>query len=459
MSKAVTYSQAIDLPATTDAVALADGPHGDPSRDIRRGLIIAGIFFVLFLGWAAFARLDAAARAPGRLVVSGQRQTIQHREGGVVKEILVKEGSRVERGQVLIVLAGADTRALERSLSAQAIGLFAQRARLLAEQSGQSTITPPPEFADLPPEDRAAAAEALKIQEQQLRTRAAVLQAQRGALGQKTAQANSQGQGYSRQLESINEQIRLIDEELNGMRDVAEKGFVSKNRIRALERAKADLEGQRGQYLATIQQSHGMAGESRLQSLEARSNYFERVATELREVEASLNDALPKLSAARDQLARTQIRAPVSGTVVGLTVFTPGGVIEPGQKLMDIVPARAPLTIEGRVSSADGDDIRVGQEAFVRFETLHDRSIRSLKGKVVRVSADVFTDEKTGASFYTTEVSVPAAEMEKIENLSGQPVLRAGVPVVITIPLRKRTALEYAFEPLTSAIRGSFHEQ
>jgi HlyD family secretion protein len=126
---------------------------------------------------------------------------------------------------------------------------------------------------------------------------------------------------------------------------------------------------------------------------------------------------------------------------------------------MDIVPARAPLTIEGRVSSADGDDIRVGQEAFVRFETLHDRSIRSLKGKVVRVSADVFTDEKTGASFYTTEVSVPAAEMEKIENLSGQPVLRAGVPVVITIPLRKRTALEYAFEPLTSAIRGSFHEQ
>ena len=458
MTTALANGGAIDLPSTHVGPA-SDGPTGDPSRDIRVGLIVAGIFFVLFLGWASFARLDAAAHAPGRLVVSGQRQTVQHREGGVVRQILVKEGAHVDKGQVLITLAGSDTLAQERSLAAQSIGLLAQRARLIAEQAGRNAITPPAEFADLAPEDRAAAAEALQIQQQQMRTRAAVLDAQRGALGQKTIQANSQGQGYSRQLSSINEQIRLIDEELNGMRDVAEKGFVSKNRIRALERSKADLEGQRGQYLATIQQSHSMGSESRLQALEAQSNFYERVASELREVEASLNDVLPKLAAARDQLARTQIRAPVSGTVVGLTVFTPGGVIEPGQKLMDIVPARAPLTIEAKVSSADGDDLRTGEEAFVRFETLHDRSVSNLKGKVVRVSADVFTDEKTGASFYTTEISVPPSEMEKIEHLAAQPVMRAGIPVSITIPLRKRTALEYAFEPILGALRKSFHEQ
>ena len=458
MSSAIVESQAIDLPAGP-AVPATHGPDGDPSREIRIGLIIAAIFFVLFLGWAAFARLDAAARAPGKLTVSGQRQTIQHREGGVIKDILVKEGSRVERGQVLITLAGADVRAQERSLAAQAIGLLAQRARLRAEQAGQSTITPPAEFASLPPEDRADAAEALRIQQQQLRTRAAVLSAERGAAGQRTAQANSQGQGYSSQVASINEQIRLLDEELEGMRSAAEKGFVSKNRLRALERAKADLVGQRGQFAATIQQSQGMAGESRLQALEAQSNYFERVASELREVEASLNDVLPKLNAARDQLARTEIRAPVSGTVVGLTVFTKGGVIEPGQKLMDIVPDRAPLTIEAKISSADGDDVRIGEEAFVRFETLHDRSIPEMTGKVVRVSADVFTDERTGASYYTAEISVPVSELEEIEQLKAQPVLRAGIPVNITIPLRKRTALEYAFEPITSALRGSFHEQ
>jgi HlyD family secretion protein len=440
------------LPGTVDRAA------DDPRGEIRSGIIVAALFFILFLGWAAFARLDAAAMAPGRMAVSGQRQTVQHREGGVVSQILVKEGDRVERGQVLIRLAGADVRALERALSAQAISLLAQRARLYAEQSGQSSVRPPAEFVSLPPEDRAAAAEALKIQQGQLRTRAAVVSAQRGALGQKTAQANNQGSGYSRQVASITEQLRLINEELDGMREAADKGFVSKNRVRALERARAELEGQRGQYSATIAQSQGQASESRLQSLEAQSNYMERVASELRDVENSLNEVLPKLNAARDQLARTEIRSPVSGAVVGLTVFTPGGVIEPGQKLMDVVPERAPLTIEARLSAADGDDVRRGQQAFVRFEALHERALPALKGQVTRVSADAFTDEKTGASFYTAEVTVPLSELRKIEEIRGGNVLRAGLPVTVEIPIRKRTALQSAFEPLISSLNRAFRE-
>lgn len=459
MSSVVTRDAPLDVTTTTTALpAPPAGAADDPSKEIRFGSAVAILFFVIFLGWAAFAPLDAAAIAPGRLVVTGQRQTVQHREGGVISEILIKEGSRVQKGQVLIRLAGADVRAQERALSAQAIGLLAQRARLYAEQTGRGSITPPPEFANLAPEDRAAAAEALRIQQAQLRTRKAVLSAQRGALGERVGQAGSQGQGYSRQLAAINEQLRLIEDELAGMRQAAEKGFVSKNRIRALERAKADLEGQRGQYTATIAQSQGQASESRLQSLEAQSNYMERVASELREVEASLNDVLPKLNAARDQLARTEIRAPVSGTVVGLTVFTPGGVIEPGQKLMDIVPDEAPLTIEARISPADGDDVRAGLKAFVRFDTLHERALPALEGKVTRVSADAFTDEQSGMSYYTAEVAVPLNELKKIEDLRGPDVLRAGLPVTVQIPLRKRTALQYAFEPLTGAMRRSFRE-
>ena len=457
MSTLVTQSPsyALDARALPGAV---DRAADDPGREIRSGLIIVALFFVIFLGWAAFARLDAAAMAPGQLAVSGQRQTVQHREGGVISQILVREGERVAQGQVVIRLAGTDVRAQERALSAQAISLLAQRARLYAEQSGQGSVKPPAEFASLPTEDRAAAAEALKIQQAQLRTRAAVVSAQRGALGQKTAQANSQGSGYSRQLSSTNEQLRLINEELDGMREAADKGFVSKNRIRALERAKAELEGQGGQYSATIAQTRGQASESRLQSLEAQSNYMERVASELRDVENSLNEVLPKLNAARDQLARTEIRAPVSGSVVGLTVFTQGGVIEPGQKLMDIVPDRAPLTIEARLSVSDGDDVRRGQKAFVRFEALHERTLPALKGQVTRVSADAFTDEKTGSSFYTAEVTVPLSELRKIEEIRGSDVLRAGLPVAVEIPVRKRTALQYAFEPLTSSFRRAFRE-
>lgn len=444
----------LPVPFERDPEVLAD-----PGKDVRIGLIIAGLFFILFLGWAAFARLDAAAAAPGKLVVSGQRQTVQHRDGGLVTAIYVKEGQKVQKGQLLIRLAGAEVEAQERALASQAVALIAQRARLEAEQAGSSTIASPPEFASLPPEDQAAAAAAMRIQQAQLRSRAAVLSAERGALGERTASATSQGQGYGKQVAAIDDQLRSIDDELESLRPIAEKGFVSKSRLRSLERAKAELEGQRGQYLATVAQSRNQASESRLQVLETQSSYLARSAGELRDVVASLNDVLPKLRAAREQLARTEIRSPATGTVVGLAVFTPGGVVGAGEKLMDIVPDKMPLAIEARISPSDADDIQVGQTAFVRFDALHERSLPALEGKVTRLSADTFTDERTGASFYTAEISVPHEALQAIRRVRGAGFeLRSGMPVSVQIPLRRRTALQYALEPLTAATRDSFGE-
>jgi HlyD family secretion protein len=227
----------------------------------------------------------------------------------------------------------------------------------------------------------------------------------------------------------------------------------------ALTRLRADLRARIASNEATISRAGQRIEEVSLSMLAAKTEFQDHIAQELVRVNSELAQLEEALTSTGDVMTRTEIRAPVSGTVVGLTVFTKGGVIEPGQKLMDIVPDRAPLTVEAKISSADGDDVRVGQDAFVRFETLHDRSIPEMTGKVVRVSADVFTDERTGASYYTAEISVPVSELEEIEQLRAQPVLRAGIPVTITIPLRKRTALEYAFEPITSALRGSFHEQ
>lgn len=460
MKELVARATDVTALATIGRTAVTAESPDDPQADIRVGAIIAALFFVLFIGWAAFARLDAAAAAQGRLVVTGQRQTVQHRDGGVISEILVKEGSKVEKGQVLVRLVAADVRAQERALTSQAITLLAQRARLTAEQQGSGGIVTPPEFASMKPEDQAAAAEAMRIQRAQFRARAAVLSAQRGALGQRGSQASSQGTGYSRQVAAIDEQIRLLDEELTSLRVVAEKGFVSKNRLRALERARADLVGQRGQYTATVASTESQAGESRLQSLEAMSNYLEKSASELRDVEAALNDVMPKLNAARDQLARTEIRAPATGTVVGLQVFTPGGVVTPGQTLMDIVPERTPLTVEARISPADADDLNPGQTAFVRFDTLHERSLRPLEGTVTRVSADSFTDERTGESYFTASIDIPFSERELLREVRGRDFqLRAGMPVNVQIPLRERTALQYMFEPLTASLRKSFHEQ
>jgi HlyD family secretion protein len=432
----------------------------DPRGDMKLGYVIAFLFFVVLIGWAAIARLDAAAMAPGKLVIDGQRQTVQHRDGGVVGEIRVREGQKVSKGQVLLTLAAADVRAQERALSAQAITLYAQRARLQAEQLGRTSFDVPAEFAAMTdPEDQAEIRQALEIQRAQLRTRAAVVSAQRGALAQRGSGAGNMGRGYSEQVSALNQQIRSIDQELASLRGVAAEGFVSQSRIRALERARAELLGQRGQYSATVAQSRDQAGESRLQSLEAQSDYLARTATELRDVEAALNEAVPKLTAAKDQLARTIIRSPATGTVVGLQVYTPGGVIGAGERMMDIVPDRAALNVEGRLAVQDGDDVAPGQTAYVRFDSLHERSLPPLEGKVTRVSADSFTDEKTGESYFTAAIEVAPSQLKLLNAVRGPDFkLRAGMPVTIEIPVRRRTALQYMLEPITSAMRTAGRE-
>ena len=432
----------------------------EPTFEIRAGVLIAVLFFIVLLGWAAVARLDAAAIAPGRLTVSGERQTVQHRDGGVIGELFIKEGQKVIKGQVLIRLAAADVSAQERALSAQAITLLAQRARLQAEQMGSGTIIPPREFATLTSaEDQADAVKAMQIQQAQLRTRLAVVRNQRGALGQRSSGASSLGRGYGSQVAAIDEQIRSLDNELNSLRAVAERGFVSMSRVRALERSRAELEGQRGQNLAILSQTQNQVGESRLQSLEAQSTYLERGATELRDVETSLSEVLPKLNASRDQLARTEIRSPATGTVVGLQVFTPGGVIAPGQHLLDVIPDHMPMSVECRISPQDSDDVEVGKTAFVRFDALHERSLPPLEGRVTRMSADSFTDEKTGATYFTASVNVPNSQLAILRNVKGPNFrLRAGMPVTVEILARQRTALQYLLDPITTALSRSGHE-
>jgi len=433
---------------------------GDPQAEIRTGLVVAVVFFVLFLGWAALVRLDAAAYAPGNLVVSGQRQTVQHKEGGVVGQIYVKEGQQVSKGQVLLQLAAADVIAQERSLSTRMITLLAQRARLEAEQLGSSEIKSPLEFATLTGNDRAESQAALDLQRSQMQAHRSLLSSERGVYGQRSAQATSQGRGYGEQVAAAREQIRLIDEQLDSLRPLAEKGFVRKSQLIALESSKASLIGQIGQYSASIDQSRSAAGEGRLLALEAESNYRVRVASELKDVQSDIDELRPQLDAARDRLDRTAIRAPATGKVVGLSVFTPGGVISPGQRLMDIVPDAAPLQIEARISPDNADDVEVGQKAQVRFQGLHDRSVSDLNGTVDAVSADSFLDERTGQPYFRMVVVVPHRELLDLQRTRETPVsLRAGLPVEVLIPLRKRSALQYALEPMLGAFWKSFREE
>jgi HlyD family secretion protein len=434
-------------------------PIDSPRDDIRLGLIVAFLFFVVFLGWAALAPLDSAAFAPGQVTVAGQRQTVQHRDGGVVAALLVKEGQKVAANQVLIQLSGAEVRESEHALGDQMMNLLAQRARLEAEQVGAPAIRWPAALQPQDPELRAAGAAAMRQQSEEFAQGRALLLAQSRVLGEQSVQSNASAGGYGSQMRSAAEQERLINEELESLRDVAAKGFVSISRLRQLERAKADLQGQRAAYQASVAQARSSSGEGRLKQLEAERSYRDKAATDLRQVLFTLAEIEPKWRAATDQRSRLEIRAPVAGTVTGLEVHTVGGVIAAGQKLMDIVPDHADLVISAKFTVQDADDVSAGREAQIRFSGVHDRGLPLLHGTVTRVSADSFTDEKTGTSFYTGEVRVPQSEIDRIRQVrAGDFQLRPGMPAEVLVPLKKRTALQYAFEPLTESFWRAFRE-
>jgi HlyD family secretion protein len=208
-----------------------------------------------------------------------------------------------------------------------------------------------------------------------------------------------------------------------------------------------------------VAQAAQASQENQIQVLEADRSFRERTASELREVEMRLSELFPKWQAARDQLARIEIRSPVTGAVVGLSIFTPGGVVSPGQKLMDIVPERQPLRIQLRIAPDDADDLRVGQGVLVKFSGLHERSLPHLNGILTQLSADKFSDERTGQSFFTGEVEVPADQLKLVQRVRGRSfALRPGLPAEVLFPLRKRSALDYAIEPLIGSFWASFRE-
>jgi HlyD family secretion protein len=445
----------------SDALVVRSAPHseiGNPSREIRIGAAAAAAFFVLFLGWAALVPLDAGVNAAGAIAVSGNRQTVQSKDAGVITAIRVREGQHVRAGDVLIELSAPELRASERALTSDYLTLLAQRARLLAERAGQRDFAPPAEFATLGPADRVIADQVMQLQRSEMAARGGAVSAQQSVLGQRAQQLVQQQGGYQRQRASLIEQQRLIGEELDGLKKIAEKGFASINRVRELERAEAQLQGQQAQMEAEYARAGEGIGETRMQSLSVSRDRLAQVESDLKDTQAKISETLPKLVATREQLQHSLVRAPATGQVVGLQVFTVGGVVAEGEKLMDVVPDGRELVIQAQLSPNDADDAFPGQEAQVRFVSVHDRSLPLFTGKVRTVSADSFTDEKTGRSYFRTEIVVPEAELNRVRKVLGQGELRPGLPVEAMLTVRKRTALQYLLEPLTGALFRSGHE-
>lgn len=415
----------------SDASAAAPSSNSEDSGagEIRAGLIALALFFLGFGGWAAFAPLDAAVVAPGVVVVSGYRQTVQHRDGGIVSALFVQEGDRVRHGQILIELGAPELVAQERALLSQVVDLQMQRARLTAERSGSRVLDRPSEWAALAPDDQEIAEAAYQRHQREVT-----------GGGRSWSPFDARIAGYRGEISSINRQEALLQEELSGMRQLAEEQLVPQTRVRALERALAELQGRRSELSALI-----------------ASTEQER-HQDLRTVDARLAELAPQLAGVRERLELTRIRAPAEGVVVGLSVHTVGGVVAPGQRLLDIVPDGQDLIIEARVRPQDADDLETGQRTEVRITAFGGRNLPIVYGAVRQVSADRFTDERTGEAFFTTQIAVPRSELARLSENAGRQ-LRAGLPAQVIVPTRKRTALQYLLEPLDQTLWRSLREE
>lgn len=444
--------EATAAPPADETTVVTDAPR----RELMIGGIIIVAFFGIFLGWAAFAPLDQGAYAQGSVAVSGNRQAVQHRDGGVVRELLVKEGDTVRQGQVLLRVSTGELTATERGVAGQVYALLAQRARLVAERDRLGSIPTPQEFAGLDADDAALAQESLRIQQAQFNARRTGRSTETGVLGQRVNQLNEQIIGYQGQIAANIEQQRLIQEELTGMRSLAAQGYAPQTRVRALERAASQLDGELGALRAQIAQSREAIGQARLEMSGVSTKLGEDVAEQFRLIDVQLNELRPRLTELRSQIARSEVRAPATGQIVGLTIFTQGGVIQAGQTLMEVVPSEASQVIVAQISPNDVDNLRVGLQTEVKFPGLRESNPPIIHGKVTRISADSFTVEQTGATFFRAEIVVPPEELAKLGRSAD--TIRPGAPVEVVVLLRKRTALTYLIEPLTNNLWRSGSE-
>lgn len=440
---------------------LTYAPSGDPPRrvsDSARGTIIAGIsILTVFFGglgtWAALAPLDSAVIAPGVFKVEGNRKTVKHLDGGIVAKLLVKEGDRVEKGQLLIRLDETDARARIDIFSGQYDSLKALESRLLAERDGLDTIRFPDFLLDRGGDDNVA--EILAGQINVFETRRASLAGQIAVLRQRIAQLRTEIGGFQTQKRSQDRQLELIREELAGTRQLYEKGWSPKFRVLALERKAASLEGESGKLSADIARTRQAIGETKLQIAQLQKERLAEATTELRDVQTRLGEVEPRLRWAEEMLSRTELVAPEAGYVLGLTAFTVGGVIAPGERVLDIVPADNTLIIEARIQPSDIDDVYAGMSAEVQLTAYKSRVVPTVEGVVTKVSADRFTDERSGDAYYLVYVEVDPDSLASSHNISLYP----GMPAQVMIATGARTALDYLLSPLTSSFDRAFREQ
>nr|WP_298688597.1 HlyD family type I secretion periplasmic adaptor subunit [uncultured Dongia sp.] len=433
------------------------GPQATESWGIR-GHVIAGSVLITLLfgvvgGWAAASDIAGAVVATGQVVVESNTKKVQHREGGLVAELLVREGDRVAAGQALLRMDATLPRANLEVIRNQLIELTARRLRLEAMRDGKAEIVLPPGFSIAG--DRGKFDEALRAEQTLLSAQRDLRSQKQKQLKEQVAQIRQEMKGLTAQSASRDAQLQLISQELVGVHDLATKKLVPVTRVMALERDAERLNGEGGELTASIAQSRNKIAETEMQITQLDADMLAETLTELRDVSAKLAELAERHVAAEDQLRHIDVLAPRAGFVQEMAIHTIGGVVNPGETMMLIVPEEDRLIIEARIDPQHIDQVATGGEAFVRFSAFSQKTTPELVGTIYSLSADATLDEATGASFYLARLQFDRDALPA--DLRNR--LVPGMPAEVYVQTGQRSVLSYFVKPLTDQLARTFREE
>jgi HlyD family type I secretion membrane fusion protein len=434
-------------------LSTADLSNESVKRVATVGWTIIAVFFGLFGTWAAVAPLKGAVVANAIVKVEGNRKSVQHLEGGIVKELRVKEGDNVAAGDIVIVLDPSQARAEHEVLSQDLIVLRATEERLRAELAHRAKMTIPDDLKAFG--DDRYVKEVWDAQVHQMEVRLTALEGQRQVIKEKIAQLEYQIVGLEAQVQAFNAQVVSVKDERNSLLPLLERGLVARPRVSQLERTAAGLDGQIADAKANIAKARQAIAEQVQQTAQLDNDRMTELAKDLRDTQAKLLEVIPKLMHARSVLDRIEIRSPYTGRVVGLNVFSVGAVINRGDKIMDVVPDKESLVVEAQVAVEDISEVHPNMRAEVHLTAYKQRTTPIVHGDVLQVSADRLTDTKTNNPYYTALVRVDEEELAELPHIRLYP----GMPATVMIPTVERTALDYLVGPLVMSFNHAFRQK
>jgi protease secretion system membrane fusion protein len=451
MNNLMTNKKTITDVVTHDVEVLEVNTDAASYTRLGWGIVLLGVFG--FLLWASFAPLDKGVPLSGTVAVATSRKTIQHLSGGTVDEILVKDGDVVKAGQPLVRMNSVAAKSTAEISRGQLFTARANEARLLAERSGSSSVTFPSELMQEKNDVRVA--NIIGLQQQLFSARQNSLHSELGAIEENIGGLKVQLIGLNESMVNKKQQVSFLKEQLEGMRDLAKDGYVARNRLLDLERTYAQVNGGISEDIGNIGRVTRQIAEFTLRKLQRQQDYQKEVGTQLSEVQKEAAALQNRMQALDQELENVLVKAPVDGTVVGLNVFTKGGVVPSGFKLMELVPTDDALVVEGLLPVNLVDKVHQGLKTEMIFSAFNSNTTPHIPGVITQVSADRTVDERTGQASYKVRAVVAPEGLKLIANLKIKP----GMPVELFVKTGERTMMNYLLKPIFDRAGSAMKEE